>query len=308
MAYTGLKVRDETEQQAIAVMTRCFEYLESQLNTQAKLEFGRTALWGKDAWHSGLFLQNDNTVLLNFRNLYGFNFDILLQVLCHEMRHAYQQAQGWFDAPADRPSYFRSYRRQMGSPESGWWKGEYISNTDYADLPWEQDAEAHERPYRDQCVQAGAITPAELETHLSGDKTKRPLIDETKALFQKNNPGVLILPAYAETLAQLHSRKAKAKKEATVKMNALNFKLEARADKGKKRMWWIYKGPKAQERSAYQKSRKITINPNPKRKERKDGFCWYKGSWNEYWTVIDKAQKNFVPYRTKTLTLQDLTC
>jgi hypothetical protein len=302
MAYTGIKTRNKTEEQAIEVMTRCFNFLQKKLNTKAKLEFGRTAIWGKDAFHSGLYTHGKKEVILNFRNLYGFDFDTLLQVLSHEMRHAYQDHKGWFDNP-NRERYFMGFSdRSMGGRQSGYWKGEYVGRTEYKDLPWEIDARSHERTYRDMCVQAGIISDKELATHLPGNKTRKSLVNETIREFNKKNPGVMILTAYAETQQEHKARCVQARKEANDKMSKLGFKLVENT--------WTYKGPKSQSAENHRKARKVTINPSPRRKERQDGFCWFKGNRKQLRSNnnFEKSQKNFVAYKTRLLTIQDLTC
>ena len=302
MAYTGLRTRNATEEQAIEVMTRCFAYLQGKLKTKAKLEFGRTAIWGKDAFHAGLYTHGEQQVILNFRNLYGFDFDTLLQVLAHEMRHAVQDAKGWFDNP-NKQSYFMGYtQRRSGGKRSGYWKGEYVGYCAYEDLPWEQDARAYEQTYRDWCVDAGMITRKELRTQLPGNKTTRCLENETMSEWRDANPGCVIIHAYDETEQAYTARCKQARQEAHSKMTKLGFKLINNM--------WTYKGPKSTSHANHNKARRVTINPRPKRKQRKDGFCWFKGSVKQLHkhNNYEKSQVNFVPYRTKVLTLEDLTC
>ena len=302
MAYTGIQTRNKTEEQAIEVMTRCFNFLQKKLGTNAKLEFGRTAIWGKDAFHSGLYTHGKKEVILNFRNLYGFDFDTLLQVLSHEMRHAYQDHKGWFDNP-NRERYFMGYSsRSTGGAKSGYWKGEYVGYVDYDEQPWEQDARAYERTYRDLCVDAGVITDKELTTHLPGNKTMRNLVSESINAFKKKYPNRQICTAYDETEGEYQNRKKSIKKEANDKMSKYGFKLINNT--------WTYKGPKSKSAENWKKARKVTINPRPKRKERKDGFCWFAGSKADLYKNdnFEKSQKNFVKYKTRLLTIQDLTC
>lgn len=302
MAYTGIRTRNKTEDQAIEVMTRCFDFLQDKLGTNAKLEFGRTAVWGKDAFYSGLYTHGDKQVILNFRNLYGFDFDTILQVLSHEMRHAYQDHKGWFDNP-NRSTAFMGYSsRKTGGRKSGYWQGEYVGYCAYEDQPWEQDARAYERTYRDLCVEAGKITQQELATHLPGDKTRKCLENETIREWNKSNPGKMVITAFSETEQEYEARRKQAKQQAHDKMTELGFELIENT--------WTYKGPKNKAYENHKKAKRVTINPRPKRKERQDGFCWFEGTHKELYTDnnFEKSQKNFVKYKTRQLTLRDLTC
>jgi len=304
MAYTGIISRNKVEKQAIQVITKCFNFLENELHTNSKLEFGRTALWGKDAYHAGIFLHREKQVVLNFRNLYGFDFDTLLQVLGHEMRHAYQMSQGWFNEPIDKLS-FQTYRQQsLFGYKNGWYKGQYYNRVAYQDQPWEVDAEKYEMIYRDMCVDAGIITEEELNMVLPGDKTKRPLEKLTKDNLRKQYGNIVFCIAYTESKFDYDNRVTAIRTETDNKIKALGFKLV-----GNK---WTYVGKKQDSMKAHRAIGKMTINPNPRRKENKNGICWLDAKiandLDDRDEIIEMAQNNFVPYETRLLTIKDLTC
>lgn len=335
MAYRGLKTRNWQEDTCVEVMTKCFNYLQNELGTDTDIEFGRTAFWGKDAFHSGVYVhrqrKQNHYVCLNFRNLYGFDFKTILEVLGHEMRHAYQDKQGWFDAPEN--SFGRRIQQKMGGVESGWWKNEYISRVAYKDLPWEIDAREYQGKYAQLCIDAGVITEEELELKLQGDKTQKPLERETFKWIEDNYPNSTIVDAYTETFEEWEERCKQAMQETKDKLTALGFKLVNNT--------WLFKGKsqakltkkeaiEAREAHRAVKSQKIKINPRPRRKVSKEGIAYVtEQQYNDY---LDKATKlfkkgiarnseemydlyteleelrTFVPYKKKTLTVEDLVC
>ena len=332
MAYKGLKIRNIEEDTCVEIMTECFNYLQEELGTETRIEFGRTAFWGKDAFHSGVYVhgnrQDSNYVCLNFRNLYGFPFSTILEVLGHEMRHAYQDQQGWFDAPEN--SMARRIKQKLGGIASGWWKGEYISRVAYKDLPWEKDANAYQKQYAQMCIDAGIINEKQLKMKIPGNKTQMPLEIDTHKWIEENYPNSHTMTAYSETTEEHEQRRVSAKQEARDKMVALGYKLIDNT--------WYYLGKKTDKltkqerldsREAYKLSSKFTLNPNPKRKVNKEGICYVteldydnylekvkqskfkRGSQEAYDLYIELetlSQKNFVPWLKRSLTVEDLTC
>ena len=69
MSNIGLNPRNKTETQIMEITTRAHDWLAKELNLVSRQEFGRTAYWGKDAFHGGLWMNDDKLSVLNFRNL-----------------------------------------------------------------------------------------------------------------------------------------------------------------------------------------------------------------------------------------------
>jgi hypothetical protein len=162
MANIGLRVRDENEQQIVDIMTRCHDWLANELDIESNMAFGRTAYWGDDAFHAGLWYDKTKQSVLNFRNLYGANVYQLLKIIAHEARHGVQYKTGMLtDEKRSRKT------RHDGKWETGVWNGEYWSGR-YRDAPWEVDARAHEKTYAQLVIDAGIITQEELSLKLAG--------------------------------------------------------------------------------------------------------------------------------------------
>ena len=162
MSNIGLKTRNQNERDVIEIMTRCHNWVADKLNIDSKMEFGRTAYWGKDAFHAGLWFNTTKQSVLNFRNLYGAPMARLLRIIAHEARHAVQYRDGLLLTQGRN-----SKMTHNGKYEYGTWKGERYSGS-YRDAPWEIDARAHEKQYSDMIIKAGIISPAELKMKLSG--------------------------------------------------------------------------------------------------------------------------------------------
>lgn len=162
MSNIGLKIRDDNEQQVVDIMTKCHDWLATELDIESSMQFGRTCNWGKDAFHAGLWYDCSNQSVLNFRNLYGANMYQMLKIVGHEARHAVQYKTGMLSNEK------RSVKTMHdGRWESGTWNGEYWSGA-YRDAPWEVDARAHEEPYAQMVIDAGIISQAELSLKLAG--------------------------------------------------------------------------------------------------------------------------------------------
>ena len=162
MANIGLRVRDENEQQVVDIMTKCHNWLATELDIESNMEFGRTCNWGKDAFHAGFWCDSTKQSVLNFRNLYGANMYQMLKIVAHEARHGVQHKCGML-TDENRGKKMK----HDGRWESGTWNGEYWSGK-YRDAPWEIDARAHEEPYAQMVIDAGIISQEELSIKLAG--------------------------------------------------------------------------------------------------------------------------------------------
>lgn len=201
MANIGLAPRDQNERDVMAIMTRCHNWLADELGIESKMEFGRTAYWGRDAFHAGLWYQDSLQSVLNFRNLYGATVERLLRIVAHEARHAVQYKQGLLSMNGRNHKMTHDGRYEMG-----YWRGDYYRGA-YRDAPWEIDARAHERPYSDLVIKAGIIAPAELKMRLSGKQDQVVYLkDETMAKIHKEHGAVNLYKASQYTQAQQAKR------------------------------------------------------------------------------------------------------
>lgn len=312
----GIIPRNKTEIMFIENIKKAHEFLNKKLDLNTKLDIERVCYWGRDAFHSGSYNQSKDRVRINFRNLYGFNLKTVLTVLGHEFRHGYQANEGWID---DNKYYVK--RNSNGRIESGTWKGDNISWTKYKDLPWEIDARNFENKYAEFCFKSGLITKANLETRLEGDKTFKPLIQETyheyHNKFGRNN--IQFFTHYLETKEQAQVKRVKENSKlkdelqnlgAVIENNKVNYVNVKNKDKVNKII------------------KKINnLHKSFKRKENQNGFCyltldqinthqdlkrpfysWTKKACEIAWLHFeDKMQSQYVPYKTRQLTIRDLT-
>ena len=167
MSNVGLNPRNKTETQIMEITTRAHDWLAKELNLVSRQEFGRTAYWGKDAFHGGLWMINDKLSVLNFRNLYGENVKTMLNIVSHELRHGYQYANGMM-----REDHYGRSKGGLhsGTWEQGYWNNEYYSGV-YREAPWEIDARAHEETYTNMIIDAGIVSAKELDIILPGART-----------------------------------------------------------------------------------------------------------------------------------------
>jgi hypothetical protein len=206
MSNIGLAPRNQNERDVMAIMTRCHNWLADQLQIDSKMEFGRTAYWGRDAFHAGLWYQASLQSVLNFRNLYGATMERLLRIVAHEARHAVQYRQGLLKTQGRD-----SRMTHDGRYETGYWRGEYYHGT-YKDAPWERDARAHEKPYSDMVIKAGIIAPAELDMRLSGKQDQVVYLEsETRHKIESEHGKVNYYKASQFTEAQQAQRDAEFK-------------------------------------------------------------------------------------------------
>ena len=154
----GIKIRNKQEQLAVNVMTEAHEYFNKVFQLNTSLTFQRECNWGKNAFHAGWYRDKDRTVALNFRNMYGATIQDLLEVLAHEIRHAYQYEFEFLSNHSGNAKSRSTYIR-------GTWKGQpmYVK---YEDAPWEVDARAHEKPYSQEVIEALNISEEVLQTRL----------------------------------------------------------------------------------------------------------------------------------------------
>lgn len=107
--------------------------LEDRLNLKDRnltLQAQRQAGWaGADAFHAGMYQDEERLIKINFRNLYGAKLSTIITVLAHEFRHSVQYATSIYDG----------YR----------WNNQIIVERDYFNKPQEIDA----RQFQDQYAQ-----------------------------------------------------------------------------------------------------------------------------------------------------------
>jgi len=199
MSNTGLRPRNSNEREIMHLCTQAHDWLANHLKIHSKMQFGRTAYWGDNAFHAGLWINRTHESVLNFRNLYGAPLSRLLRIIAHEARHAVQFQQGWLKQT-------NRSRRQLGGWETGEWKGVYYSGA-YLDAPWEQDARAHEKPYADMIIHSGVIDRDQLKKVLSGSQTQVVYLkNETIEIIKSQHGSVHLYKASTHTQQQQHKR------------------------------------------------------------------------------------------------------
>ena len=147
MKAKGIVIRNEQERKAVEVLTKAHEWMCSEYGVNPSLKFQRECNWGKDAFHAGWYRNSDNTIALNFRNMYGATIKDLISVLGHEFRHAIQYKTGMLK------DYGRCTKKvsNKNSYTSGIWNGENLM-VKYIDAPWEVDAREYQDEYADACI------------------------------------------------------------------------------------------------------------------------------------------------------------
>jgi hypothetical protein len=309
----GIIVRNEIEEKFVKNIRLAHEFLNNKLNLDTNLDIERVCYWGKDAFHSGTYQQSKDIVCLNFRNLYGFDFKTLLVVLGHEFRHALQANNGWITT-----SKYSVKRNSNGRIESGTWKGKHISWTKYKDLPWEIDARKYENQYAEMVVKEKIISKKDLSIHLTGNKTYKPLVDETIYDFYAKNKdqNVQIFTSYIDTEQEAKKVYDEKRNNLVKQLNKFDVYIE------NKKLTPVPIKYKEQVYKILDNLKKLRI----KRTKNKDGFCYLSlkqlnqhetnpnfKSWNR--NAVDFAfnnyesqmQKQFVPYKKVKLTIRDLT-
>ena len=189
----GLVVRNEQERQVVEHCKAAHAWMNEHFGLETKLVFSRECYWGKDAFHAGCYIAQDNEIWLNFRNLYGSDLTKILTVLGHEMRHAVQYATG-------KLSRFSEFgRRSSGSGVNKWisgvWEGKQMF-IQYKNAPWEIDARAHQNEYAMLASAALGLTKKEWDITLPMGTQTTKLTDETISAFRKANPTAFLGRAY----------------------------------------------------------------------------------------------------------------
>lgn len=147
--------------QALEVATTI---LEEALGVEVCLQAQRQAGWaGADAWHAGMYCHesrdDERLVKVNFRNLEGRSTYEVLQVLGHEMRHALQHKNGWFD----------QYRRWVGpAVEYTGVRTKDLRYRAWFSKPQEVDARNFEKTYADLVINDPRFTPFRTALDIPG--------------------------------------------------------------------------------------------------------------------------------------------
>lgn len=299
MANIGLKIRNDNEQQIVDIMTRCHDWLANELDIESNMAFGRTAYWGSDAFHAGLWYDKTKQSVLNFRNLYGANVYQLLKIIAHEARHGVQYKTGMLiDEKRSRKT------RHDGKWETGVWNGEYWSGR-YRDAPWEVDARAHEKIYAQLVIDAGIITQEELSLKLAGregdnDHMIVRLDTETEQEIRDKHGYVGWFKAAVQTKEEDDANtklfQSLVSKVFTLKDNVWYPKKNCKLSyKEREKVW---KDAKKQTNLKYRNDAIAFLTPEEYSKLKKA-----KATKNEmFW----EAQKNVVEYKTRPATEDDL--
>jgi hypothetical protein len=299
MANIGLRVRDENEQQIVDIMTRCHDWLANELDIESNMAFGRTAYWGDNAFHAGLWYDKTKQSVLNFRNLYGANVYQLLKIIAHEARHGVQYKTGMLtDEKRSRKT------RHDGKWETGVWNGEYWSGR-YRDAPWEVDARAHEKIYAQLVIDAGIITQEELSLKLAvreGDSDHMivRLDTETHQAIQDKHGEVHLWKAAVQTREEYDANKklfqSLVSKAFILKGNVWNNNKNCKLSYNERKKVW--KDALKQTKLTYRTDAIVFLTQQEMVKLKKA-----KATKNDmFWA----AQKNVVEYKTRPATEDDL--
>jgi hypothetical protein len=299
MANIGLRVRDENEQQIVDIMTRCHDWLANELDIESNMAFGRTAYWGDNAFHAGLWYDKTKQSVLNFRNLYGANVYQLLKIIAHEARHGVQYKTGMLtDEKRSRKT------RHDGKWETGVWNGEYWSGR-YRDAPWEVDARAHEKIYAQLVIDAGIITQEELSLKLAvreGDSDHMivRLDTETHQAIQDKHGEVHLWKAAVQTREEYDANKklfqSLVSKAFILKGNVWNNNKNCKLSYNERKKVW--KDALKQTKLTYRNDAFAFLTQQEMVKLKKA-----KATKNDmFWA----AQKNVVEYKTRPATEDDL--
>jgi len=215
MSNVGLKPRNKNEVQVMELCTKAHDWLAKELDIESNMVFGRTAYWGKDAFHAGLWMIDSRESVLNFRNLYGKTVRHLLKIIGHEARHAVQYKNGWMR----EDKFGRNHGvHSDGRWEAGYWRDEYYKGA-YKDAPWEVDARAYEYKYADMIIKSGILTEQELDLKLSGKPVTYYDEDGAKQQIEKKFGKVTWYYADKFTYEENKARQDQKKKE----MDSLGF-------------------------------------------------------------------------------------
>ena len=305
MANVGLKPRNKTEERIISICTRAHDALADYIGVASTQEFGRTAYWGEQANHVGLWYQHSKQSVVNFRLLYGENVKTMLEIIGHELRHAEQYKKGYMDAPWGG---FGRNRQSIhgGKWEEGYWKGERYSGP-YNEAPWEIDARKAEKEYASMMIDMASISPEELDLTLPGQRTTYYNEEQKKAEFEKNCKEA-VQWYYADTCTKEQDEENKRlMKEEWIAAGM----IPPTGTRGKAK-YWTY--PKNKSKAATMRKSKVFdhIKRKYKSASRKDAVAYLtasqlrackEASLSPYW----EAQKNILELDLVEMSMADVT-
>ena len=189
MSRVGLVVRNNAEQTAIDMCIEAHKWLNKKFEVDTKLTFSREVNWGRDVYYAGFYLNENNEVRINIRNLYGNSIKDVLIVLGHEIRHAIQYKNKWLEKFGKESTGRNPY-------VNGKWKGKQYFDK-YFTAPWEVDAREYQTKYANMVIKAlGFENDCKVKLPFGSVTTK--LTDETINEFLKKNKskGIKLLRAY----------------------------------------------------------------------------------------------------------------
>lgn len=122
--------RDKKEVLQVQAIECAAKILSRLLDVDIVLQAQRQPGWaGSDAFHAGMYVDNDKLIKINFRNLQGVSLGKIIEVLGHEFRHAVQYKlgmqhdwKGWLGGEVVQTSYIASgystkYRAYLNRPQ-----------------------------------------------------------------------------------------------------------------------------------------------------------------------------------------------
>ncbi len=177
--------RNQVEVRQVKAIEVASNILEDLLNLKHRgltLQAQRQAGWaGSNAWHSGMYVNNESLIKVNFRNLTGATLEQIIEVLGHEFRHAVQYSTG----------LLRGYQNWTGPALSNKIDGRDSRFGRYWNMPWEIDARAHQKVYAQMVFNDPRF--AEFIPYLqefTGKKPQKVNQDATYALIPFDKEGI----------------------------------------------------------------------------------------------------------------------
>ena len=150
--YCQANARSQKEVAIFEMLEKASDYLVETLGLQNYLEevrIERMNGWGStDAAYAGKFIPSKRIAKVNIRTLYGVAPRLILEVLCHELRHAVQHMQQLECLKGNRS------RSTYHGPS-------------YYNLPWEIDAREFQGVYADMVIEALGLN---MEIEATTDK------------------------------------------------------------------------------------------------------------------------------------------
>lgn len=179
--------RNKVEERQVKAIEVASNILEEILNLKERnltLQAQRQTGWaGADAFHSGMYVNDESLIKINFRNLEGATLSTIIEVLGHEFRHSVQYTSG----------LLKGWHNWTGPTLSDKIDGQDSRFGRYWNMPWEIDARAHQKTYAELVFSDARF--AEFIPYLqefTGKKPQKVDYEATYALIPFDKEGIQI--------------------------------------------------------------------------------------------------------------------